>query len=151
GYLNAASATLNATPYLSWRYPVLYIQEDWQVTSRVTLNLGARWDYESPPVERYDRQNRGFDFASPSSVHAPGLDLHGGLLFAGVGDLPRGAFRRDWDNFQPRFGMAYRVVRSKPLVFRAGIGRSYLPTVDFGGGVGFAQTTNAETSSVEGR
>ena len=41
GYLASASATLNTTPYLSWRYPVLYIQEDWRVTSRLTLNLGA--------------------------------------------------------------------------------------------------------------
>ena len=102
-------------------------------------------------MERYNRQNRGFDFDSPSPIQVQGLDLRGGLLFAGVGDVPRGAFRRDWDNFQPRFGVAYRMFSSKPLVFRAGFGRSYLPTVDFGGGTGFSQTTNAETSSVEGR
>jgi hypothetical protein len=151
GYLNSASATLNATPYLSWRYPVGYLQEDWQVTRRLTINLGMRWDYESPPVERYDRQNRGFDFVSPSPIQAKGFGVHGGLLFPGVGGLPRGAFRRDWDNFQPRFGFAYKPSAAKPLVVRGGIGRSFLPTVDFGGGVGFSQTTNAETTSVEGR
>ena len=151
GYLSGASARLNATPYVSWTYPVLYIQEDWQATRRLTLNLGARWDYESPPVERYNRQNRGFDFVSPSPIRAPGLELRGGLLFAGQNGLPRGAFRRDWDNFQPRFGMAYRMLRSRPLVFRAGFGRLFLPTVETGGDVGFGQTTNAEVSSVEGR
>ncbi len=151
GYLSSASATLNATPYISWRYPVLYIQEDWRVTRRLTLNIGARWDYEAPPVERYNRQNRGFDFVSPSPIKVEGLELRGGLLFAGVNGLPRGAFRRDWDNFQPRFGIAYKVLNSRPLVFRGGFGRSFLPTVETGGNVGFAQTTNAETTSVEGR
>ena len=151
GYLSSASATINATPYVSWRYPVLYIQEDWRVTKRLTLNLGARWDYESPPVERYNRQTRGFDFVSPSPIQVEGLYLRGGLLFAGQNGLPRGAFRRDWDNFQPRFGIAYKVLNSRPLVFRGGFGRSFLPTTEIGGDVGFSQTTNAETTSVEGR
>ena len=151
GYMSGASATLNATPYLSWKYPVAYVQEDWRVTRNLTLNIGSRWDYESPVVERYNRQNRGFDFTSPSPIHAAGLDLRGGLVFPGADGQPRGAFRRDWDNFQPRFGFAYRALRTKPLVFRGGFGRSYLPTVDFGGNTGFAQTTNAEVSSVEGR
>lgn len=151
GYLSSASATINATPYVSWRYPVLYIQEDWRVTRRLTLNLGARWDYEAPPVERYNRQTRGFDFVAPSPIKVEGLELRGGLLFAGQNGLPRGAYRRDWDNFQPRFGIAYKVLNSRPLVFRGGFGRSYLPTTEIGGDVGFSQTTNAETTSVEGR
>ena len=151
GYMSGASATLNATPYLSWKYPVAYVQEDWRVTRNLTLNIGARWDYESPVVERYNRQNRGFDFTSPSPIQVQGLNVRGGLLFPGVDGVPRGAFKKDWDNFQPRFGFAYRAFRTKPLVFRGGVGRSYLPTVDFGGNTGFAQTTNAEVSSVEGR
>lgn len=151
GYMASASATLNATPYLSWKYPVVYVQEDWQVTRRLTLNIGLRWDYETPPVERYNRQNRGFDYGAPFPVQIPSLNLHGGLLFAGADGVPRGAFKKDLDNIQPRFGVAYRMLRSRPLVFRGGIGRSYLPTVDFGGSTGFSQTTNAETSSVEGR
>ncbi len=151
GYLNSASATLNATPYLSWKYPVAYVQEDWQLTRHLTVNLGLRWDFESPPVERYNRQNRGFDFVSPSPIPARGIGVSGGLVFPGVNGLPRGAFRGDWHDFQPRFGIAYKPLPSKPMVVRGGFGRSYLPTVDFGGGVGFSQTTNAETSSVEGR
>jgi hypothetical protein len=150
GYMNSASATLNATPYLSWKYPVAYVQEDWQVSRRLTLNIGLRWDYESPVTERYNRQNRGFDFTSPSPIPVKGLAVRGGLLFPGVDGQPRGAFRQDWDNFQPRFGFAYKALRTKPFVIRGGIGRSYLPTVDFGGSTGFSQTTNAEVSSVEG-
>ncbi len=150
GYMSGATATLNATPYSSWKYPVLYVQEDWRATRKLTLNIGVRWDYESPVVERYDRQLRGFDFTSPIPVKIPGYDIRGGLLFAGVGGQPRGAFKKDLDNIQPRFGFAYRP-SAKPLVIRGGIGRSYLPTTDIGANQGFAQTTSAEVSSVEGR
>jgi hypothetical protein len=151
GYLSGAYATINATPYLSWKYPVLYVQNDWQVTRNLTLNLGVRWDMEVPPVERYDRQNRGFAFDQPSPVKIPGWNLKGGMVFAGVDGQPRSAFRSDWDNFQPRFGFAWKPKSSRPLVFRGGIGRSFLGTVENGGLSGFSQTTNAETSSVEGR
>jgi len=151
GYMNSASATLNATPYSSWKYPVVYIQEDWRATRKLTLNIGIRWDYESPVVERYDRQNRGFDYSTPWPVKAQGgLTVRGGLLFPGINGVPRGAFNKDLDNIQPRFGFAYRPF-SRALVFRGGIGRSYLPTIDLGGNTGFSQTTNAEVSSVDGK
>lgn len=147
GYMNSASAVLNSTPYLRSRYPVLFFQDDWQVNRRLTLNLGLRWDLEGPPVERYDRQNRGFDYTSPSPYRVPGLELRGGLLFAGANGLPRGAFDLDKNNIQPRAGLAYRLFQAKPVVFRAGAGLYYLPTVDYGGVVGFAQTTSAQTST----
>ena len=149
GYLSSANATLNATPYLSVRYPVWFFQDDWQVSPRLTLNLGLRWDSEGAPRERYNRQNRGFDFAAQSPYQAPGLDLHGGLLFAGTGGQARGAFDPDRNNWQPRLGLAYRLLASQPLVFRAGLGRNFLPTVEFGGTIGFSQTTNALTGTPE--
>ena len=117
GVMNNATATLNATPYLSWRYPVLYFQDDWQVSRRLTLNIGLRWDYESPAVERYDRQNGGFDFAAKTPYDVPGLDLRGGLLFAGVNGQPRGAFNPDRNNYPAagRRGVA------RPAVQAAGV------------------------------
>jgi hypothetical protein len=147
GYMNSASAVLNATPYLSSRYPVLFFHDDWQVSRKLTLNLGLRWDFEGPPVERYDRQNRGFDFDARSPYQVPGFDLRGGLLFAGVGGQPRGSFDPDRNNFQPRIGLAYKMWQGKPFVFRAGTGLYYLPTVEYGGVLGFAQTTTAQTST----
>jgi hypothetical protein len=147
GTMNSASAVINSTPYLTSRYPVFFFQDDWQLNRRLTLNLGLRWDVEGPPVERYDRQNRGFDFTARNPYTVPGLDLKGGLLFAGVDGQPRGSFDTDYNNIQPRFGLAYKVLSGKPFVFRAGVGRYFLPTVEFGGEVGFSQTTNAQTST----
>jgi len=147
GYLNSATAALNATPYQSWKYAALFFQDDWQVNRKLALSLGLRWDYESPIVERYNRQNRGFDFNAKSPYQVPGLDLRGGLLFAGVNGQPRGAYDPDWNNVQPRVGVAYRMFRSKPWVFRGGIGRSFLPTSMAGGNTGFSQTTSAAVAT----
>jgi len=145
GTMNSASAVLNSTPYLASRYPVAFFHDDWQVNKRLTLNLGIRWDLEGPPVERFDRQNRGFAYNARSPFQVPGLTLNGGLLFAGVDGVPRGAFDHDKNNFQPRVGLAYRLFAGKPVVFRGGAGLYYLPTVEFGGVAGFAQTTSAQT------
>ncbi len=151
GYMNSASAVLNSTPYLSSKYPVLFVHDDWQVSRRLTLNLGVRWDFEGPPVERYNRQNRGFDFAAKSPFQVPGLDLRGGMLFAGVNGQGRGAYNADKNNFQPRIGVAYKMLDGKPMVFRGGAGLYYLPTVEFGGEFGFSQTTSAQTTTPDFR
>jgi hypothetical protein len=149
GYMSDGSATLNATPYTTWHYPVLFFQDDWQVNRRLTLNLGLRWDYETPPVERYDRQNRGFDASATSPYNVAGLDLKGGLLFAGTGGNPRGAFDPDRNTWQPRVGLAYKVLRSKALVFRGGVGRYFLPTSDFGGSLGFSRVTSVQSATAD--
>jgi len=147
GYMSYANIQVGNPTYLSWRFPVAFLQHDWQVSRRLTLNMGLRWDYESPPVERHNRQNRGFDFNAKSPYQVPGLDLRGGLLFAGTDGQPRSAFDPNRNNFQPRFGVAYKVLSSKPLVFRGGFGLSYLGTTDYGTGTGFSQTTTAQTST----
>jgi hypothetical protein len=147
GTMAGGSVNLNATPYLSWLYPAVFFQDDWQVSSRLTVNLGLRWDMDRPPVERYDRQNRGFDFNAASPAQVPGVDLKGGLLFAGRNGQPRPAFTTDRNNWQPRAGLAYRVLQTKPLVFRAGVGRFFLPTTEYGGLLGYSQTTNVQAAS----
>jgi hypothetical protein len=151
GYMGSGTVTISATPYQSRHYPVVFFQDDWQVARRLSLNLGVRWDSESPLVERYNRQNRGFDFNAKSPYQIPGYDLRGGLLFAGVGGQPRGARDPDKDNIQPRFGLAYKMLESKPLVFRGGIGRYYLPISAAGGNTGFSQSTSTQTSTSDYR
>jgi opacity protein-like surface antigen len=134
----------NAQTFTSWHYPVLYFQDDWQVSRRITLNFGLRWDYESPAYERYNRQNRGFDPVTQSPIKVTGMDLRGGLLFAGQGQ-PAGAFDPSYANFQPRAGLAWKLTERHPLVFRAGVGRYYLPTSDTGGTQGFSEVSTMVT------
>src|SRR6185312_8838848 len=145
GDIDNASVNLNAAPYVSWHNLGLFLQDDWQVNSRLVINLGLRWGYQSPPYVRHDAQNRGFDFNAESPVQVGGAK--GGLLFAGVGQ-PRSAFDRDFTDWQPRLGFAYRVTPTGPLVFRGGIGRSFAPlNYVYGGNTGFSETTIAQTST----
>jgi hypothetical protein len=134
-----------------WGYYAGYIQDDYKITPKLTFNLGLRYDYESPPTERFNRQNRGFGFgqASPlaasvknatgAALCAACANLTGGLLFAGAGGQPREAFRKDRNNFGPRFGVAYQW--NNKTVLRGGYGLFYFPQAEFGGAAGFNVTT----------
>jgi len=145
GYPASASVPYNIAPAYQALYWAGFIQDDWRLTSRLTLNLGVRWDYESPLSERYDRQNRGFDFNAKSPLQVPGLDLRGGLLFTDKDHrLP---FQRDLNNVQPRVGVAYRLFGA--TVLRGGFGLTYMPSFDTGGNLGFS-TSTAYVASTDG-
>jgi hypothetical protein len=149
GYIGSGSANINAAPYITWLIPSVFVHDDWQVNRKLTLNLGLRWDYESPPIERHNRQNRGFDYSAAAPFQVPGYNVKGGLLFAGVNGQARGAFDRDLRNWQSRAGLAYRPTFKLPLVFRGGLGRYFLPTTEYGGTLGFSQTTTVQTSTTD--
>ena len=65
----------------SSHYYAGFIQDDYRVSSKITLNLGVRWDYESPITDRYNRLSAGFNPNAMNPIQAPGLPLYGGLLF----------------------------------------------------------------------
>jgi len=145
GYPASGNVPYNVAPAYQNRYYVLFLQDDWRVNRRLTLNLGLRWDYESPQSERYNQMNRGFDPNADNPFKVPGLQLKGGLLFAD--DNNRIPFKRDFNNFQPRVGVAYQLFSS--AVLRGGYGIMYLPTFDHGQNNGFSVTTTY-VSSVDG-
>jgi hypothetical protein len=122
-----------------------FFQDDIRVNSRLTLNLGLRWDYEGPMSERYNRQNRGFDFnvTNPLQSSVSGLTLKGGLLFTDKDNrLP---FKRDLNNWQPRVGAAYRLFNN--TVMRAGFGSMYPPTFQHGNANGYSVSTSYVAST----
>ncbi len=120
-------------------YYGLFLQDDFRVTPRLTLNLGLRWEYETPRTERYDRTTRGFAYGAASPLRAPGLDLRGGLLYAGVGGAPRGLTDPDRNNFGPRAGFAYTL--TKKIVLRGGYALAYIPVVGSVEPVGYSNVT----------
>ncbi|MEZ5365235.1 MAG: carboxypeptidase regulatory-like domain-containing protein, partial [Bryobacterales bacterium] len=65
------------------KYYGVYLQDSWKLTSKLTMNYGLRWEYETPRTDRYDKLTN-FDFNAPAAISAPGLDLRGGLTFVGV-------------------------------------------------------------------
>jgi hypothetical protein len=121
------------------KYSGFYIQDDYRVSSKLTLNLGLRYEYETPRTERFDRTTRGFDRNAQSPIQVPGLNLRGGLLYAGVGDIPRGLYIPDRNNFAPRFGFAYNLMRG--TVLRGGYSLFYVPIIGSVQPTGFSVNT----------
>lgn len=127
-------------------YYAFYFQDDYRVTSKLTLNLGLRWEYQTPRTERYNRTTRGFDYNASSPLQVPGLNLQGGLLFAGVKGIPRGLYNPDRNNFAPRIGFAYSL--TSKTVLRGGYALSYIPVLNKVIPNGF-QTTTPMVSSTD--
>jgi hypothetical protein len=153
-----ASGTVDNNPFTSFvdRYYATYIQDDFKVTRRLTLNLGFRWDLFSAPTERFGRLARGFDPTQVNPVNAlidrtkfPGFPtVMGGLLYASDNGVH--AANLDLTGLQPRFGVAYQITRK--LVFRGGWGRYMLnPNNDWNRTEGYSLTTSVINSDNGGR
>jgi hypothetical protein len=136
---------VNSQPARQQRLFSMYFQDDIRVTEKLKLNVGLRWDYLGPLTDRFDALTTGFDTTSAFPINVPGLNLKGGLRFAGVGGNDRGAFQRDWNNLGPRIGFAYRL--NEKTVVRGGYGLMYAQVFDDPGGApGFSQRTQMVTS-----
>ena len=123
-------------------YYAFYVQDDWRVNSKLTVNMGLRWDYESPLTDRYNRLNAGFcvTCTNPLQATVSGLALKGGLTFVDTSASPsRYAAPQKYTNFQPRFGVAYQL--NQNLVLRGGIGLIFFNTLESPLGQGFSNTT----------
>ncbi|MEK7409064.1 MAG: TonB-dependent receptor [Acidobacteriota bacterium] len=106
-------------------YHGFYLQDDWRATSKLTLNLGVRYELESPRTERYNRTNYFDPFApSPLAKQVPQFpDLRGGLVFVGVDGRSRHQYNWDKNNLSPRLGLAYQLTRR--TVIRAAYGHMF--------------------------
>ncbi len=121
----------NLLPDYRWTYYAPWIQDDWKLTDRWTINAGARWDFNSSVSEDQNRLNYIFDpsIANPvagriDQSRFPNYPVRGGLTFAGVDGNPDTPWKMDNNNVQVRLGTAYQL--NDKTVLRGGYGRYYL-------------------------
>jgi len=143
GYPSTVSSTFNNPATEGQRYYDVFVQDDWRVTKKLTLNFGLRWDYESPITDRYNHFVCGFNTSTVSNLgSASGPPITGGVTFCD--NNHRLPYKRDLNNFGPRVGFAYQV--SPKLVLRGGWGLTYTPTADVAPSTGYSLTTTPTTS-----
>ncbi len=142
GLAGGGSAQTNTTQDIQTYYYGAFIQDDYKLTSKLTLNLGIRFEIENLRTDRYDRLNV-LDFDSPNPLQAPGMGpLRGGLGFVNVNGVSReqAAINR---NVSPRFGFAYQL--NAKTVLRGGYGIFFAPRTGWDynqlGQTGFSATT----------
>jgi hypothetical protein len=148
GTVNSASALFYTTPIgARWNYFSAYAQDDFKVTSRLTLNLGLRWEVQSPFKDPLDRMS----IMDPALPNPGAGNRPGAYAFAGSGAGRAGyssLAATKWKDFGPRLGFAYSLTRKTAL--RAGYGIYYWNVNRYG--IGYQATgfnTTASFSSAD--
>ena len=139
GLPNSGSIDVNGNSAQQSQIWSAYFQDDWKLTSKLTVNLGLRYELELPTTERYNRAVSRFDSTSPSPLQtqaqanyasnpipqlAPDqFKVLGGLTYANLSGNPRGLWNTNPHNFVPRIGAAYSI--NPKTVVRGGFGMFY--------------------------
>ena len=104
-------------PALRGNQLFLFAQDKWQVSSKLTLDFGLRWEFYPPPTPAFPG---GFSNYNP---------VNNTLVLAGIGGNPmNNGMQKNWKYFAPRLGLSYRL--NNATVIRAGFGVSYTPFPD---------------------
>lgn len=132
GEVNGAQTENDRIVRQYWRGHAAYIQDDWKINQRLTLNFGLRYEVTLPPLERDDKWS---DF-DPYTPNPRADNRFGALRFAGFnqGEVGKRTLVPGWYNgFGPRFSFAYSP--SDKTVIRGGAGRTF----------GLVRTTSGST------
>jgi len=154
GYNTGGNIDINGTRTNNQWYHAAFVQDDWKLSSKLTLNLGLRYEYEAAATEQNNANVRGFDStailsltsaaeaayaARPDVIPASQWRARGGVQF--LSDANPGIWNADTNNFEPRAGFAYKL--TDKTVVRGGWGLYTSPFV-FSNGInqmGYSQTT----------
>jgi hypothetical protein len=111
-----------ATPILnrSTKYIAGFVQDDWTLRPGLTLNLGLRWEADTPMVDAENHMN-SFDPAAINPVSGtPGV-----VKFLGLNGWTNQPYHGDYNNFGPRVGFAWKPFGWQKTVVRGGFGIFY--------------------------
>jgi hypothetical protein len=105
GNIGAYVNTPQSVPgYYRWHYYAAYFQDDWHVTRNLTLNLGLRYEVETPRAEA--SSNQGFVRTDmPGTLN--GNPFNAAFCFSNGCDSRANLWPVNWKGFEPRVGIAY--------------------------------------------
>ncbi|HJZ72688.1 MAG TPA: TonB-dependent receptor, partial [Vicinamibacterales bacterium] len=121
GWGNGSNFHIDPKAFSRAAYRGFFVQDDWKMSRKLTVNLGLRYEYEVPRTELQDRYSY-WDLNAPSPISVPGYDLKGAVKF--VDDQTPSPFDVNHNNFGPRLGFAYALDDKTSI--RAGAGRFFL-------------------------
>ena len=110
-----------------WNYYAAYLQDDWKVRRNMTINVGLRYNLETPRTEKNNLQG-SFDPDVTGTLN--GLPVTGGFVFSGQNGRGRGIFPTNYLGFEPRVGIAYQP--NKKMTMRASYGLIHTPLTGLG-------------------
>jgi hypothetical protein len=138
GAISSGTQTQNADFAIRSDYYAGFFQNDWRATQKLTLNIGLRWEYETPDVERNGKQAVAFSFGATNSTTLAGAATYaskvagssallpasisptGGFVFANQNDAGKDPYTSPKYSFLPRIGFAYAA--NQKTVIRGGFG-----------------------------
>lgn len=124
GYATSGEVDITTPLKTYLDYTALFAQDDWRLTSRLTLNLGLRYEAETGLKEDKNQLAVGFD-RSVTSRLSNGATVTGGILFAGLNGDKRDVGDLSLLKFAPRLGASYQL--APKTVLRGGYGILYAP------------------------
>ena len=126
GYPTTGSLVIPTQLAITTPYSAVYLQDDWRVTPKLTLNLGIRYEHEPGVHERSNHYSVGFDQHVAYNVAGSTVPAVGGVEFAGQNGYPTSTGATA-NKISPRGGFAYAI--DDKTVFRGGYGLFYQPIV----------------------
>jgi len=102
----------------------LYAQDSWKFNTRLTINLGLRWEYFGPQANGNPNLDSNFFFGSGSNIETQSGTGHV-LLSTDPNNPVGGLWHKVYSNFGPRVGFAYDLFGDQKTVLRGGYGISY--------------------------
>ena len=130
GYPDTSSIAFgNADKYFRASWWDAFVTDDWRLSSRLSLNIGIRWDFQAPVTEKYNRLvnlSAGANFTSVAPVCGTSAS---GCTLASQAGLPDSLVRPNYREIQPRIGFAWRPFAKNSTVVRGGYGIYYNTSV----------------------